>query len=127
MVKQYNNSYKTTIHEQYSTWKCALPLALITLWSVLVMPTASFRKYSGANYCIKMSYIRCWRCSKMWIHQSHDLFPVINTPVKIFQCKLETHLPHAWSQEVLEAAHRLGIFMSFFRRCSINPMETFPR
>ena len=36
----------------------------------LVMLTASFRKNSGANYCTKMSYIRCWRCTEMWIHQT---------------------------------------------------------
>ena len=29
----------------------------------------------------------------------NDLFPVINTPVKIFQSKLKTLLPHTWSQE----------------------------
>ena len=29
----------------------------------------SFRKNSGVNYCTKMSYIRCWRCTERWIHQ----------------------------------------------------------
>ena len=29
----------------------------------------------------------------------HDLFPVINTPVKISQSKLKTLHPHTWSQE----------------------------
>ena len=29
----------------------------------------------------------------------HDPFPVINTPVKIFQSKLETLLPHTWTQK----------------------------
>ena len=28
-----------------------------------------------------------------------DLFPIINTPVKISLSKLETHIPHLWSHE----------------------------
>ena len=32
--------------------------------------TASFGKNSGVNFCTKMSYIRCWRCTERWIHQT---------------------------------------------------------
>ena len=65
----------------------------------LVMLTASFGKYSGVNFCTKIPIFVAGDALKGGFIRPHDLFPIINTPVKISQSKLETILPLTWSQE----------------------------
>ena len=94
MVKQCNHSYKTNIYMINTTLGSVVVSFEHTFKSFLVMLTASFGKNSGVNFCTKMSNICCWRCIR-----PHDPFPIINTPVKISQSKLETILPLTWSEE----------------------------
>ena len=66
---------------------------------ILGMLTTRYRKYSEVNFCTQMPFIRCWTCTESRFIKRQDLFPIINTPVKISQSKLETPITHIWSHE----------------------------
>ena len=66
---------------------------------ILGMLTARYRKYSGAIFAPKCPLFVAGHALKGRFNKRQDLFPVINTPVKISQSKLDTPIPHMWSHE----------------------------
>ena len=126
MAKQYNNSYKTNY-----PWTIQHLVVWHWLWSLFGV-FWSYQQLVSRSIQVPIIALNCpifvaGDALKGGFIRPHDLFPIINTPVNIFQSKSESFFLMCGVRRVLEAAHRLGICTSFFRRCSIYLMETFPR